>query len=161
MLRSPLFNSIVAIAVTLTAATFAEAQNTGYRPQTAMGALGQTGVLYPTAPTGYRVAARSGVGAQSARPMGNTAKPFNMAQGGPTISPYLNLFRDEDQRAAPNYYTFVRPMQDQADSVRMQQMQMQQLQRQVQQTSYAAPTGATSGGARYGHTGHYYGGWKR
>jgi hypothetical protein len=163
MLRSPMLRLIAAIAVTLTAATFADAQMSGsYRqPQTALSALGQTGVLYPTAPTGYRVAARSGVGAQSARPIGNAAKPFNMAQGGPTISPYLNLFRDEDQRAAPNYYTFVRPMQDQADATRMQQMQMQQLQRQVQQTSYAAPTGAAAGGARYGDTGRYYGGWKR
>lgn len=166
MLRSPLrrstlFSSISAIAVTLTAAAFAEAQSTGYRPQTAMGALGQTGVLYPTAPVGYRVAAQNGGGAQRTRPMGNAAKPFNMAQGGPTISPYLNLFRDEDKWAAPNYHTFVSQQRDQADANRLQQMQMQQMQRQVQQTSYAAPTGATSGGARYGHTGHYYGGWRR
>jgi len=161
MLRLQMLRPIVAIAVTLTAATFADAQTSaGYRPQTALGALGQTGVLYPTAPTGYRVAARSGVGAQSSRALGNAPKPFNMTNSGPTISPYLNLFREEDQRAAPNYYTFVRPMQDQADATRMQQMQMQQLQRQVQQTSYAAPT-ATAGGARYGHTGHYYSGWKR
>jgi hypothetical protein len=150
-----------AIVLTFAVVSIADAQTSGgYRPQTALGALGQTGVLYPTAPAGYRVAARSGVGAQSARPMGNSAKPFNMAQGGPTISPYLNLFREEDNRAAPNYYTFVRPLQDQADSVRMQQLQMQQLQRQVQQTSYSAPTG-TAGGARYGDTRHYYGGWKR
>ncbi|QDV76049.1 hypothetical protein [Botrimarina mediterranea] len=157
-----MLRSIVAVAVTLTAASFAEAQQTSaYRPQTAMGALGQTGVLYPSAPAGYRVAATNGGGAQRTRPIGNSAKPFNMTNSGPTISPYLNLFRGDDQRSAPNYYTFVRPMQDQADAVRQQQMQMQQLQRQVQQTSYAAPSSSTAGGARYGDTGHYYGGWKR
>ena len=157
-----MLRSIVAFVVTLTAATFADAQKTGaYRPQTAMAAIGQTGVLYPSAPAGYRVAARSGVGAQGARPMSNAAKPFNMASTGPTISPYLNLFRGDEGRAAPNYNTFVRPMQDQAEATRQQQMQMQQLQRQIQQANYSAPTGATAGGARYGETGHYYGGWRR
>lgn len=153
--------SIVAVALTFAAASLAGAQGPGSYPQTALGALGQTGVLRSTAPAGYRVAARNGVGAPSSRPSGGAAKPFNYTTAGPTISPYLNLFREEDQRAAPNYYTFVRPLQEQADANRAQQMQFQQLQRQVQQTNYTTPSGAVAGGARYGDTSHYYGGWRR
>jgi hypothetical protein len=49
----------------------------------------------------------------------------------PTISPYLQLFRDRDRNPRlPNYYSFVRPMQQQ---YQMNQFQQQQLQRQSQQ----------------------------
>ena len=157
---------IAAVALTFALASLAGAQAPGSysQPRTAMGALGQTGVLRGTAPAGYRLAARNGVGAPGAGLSGGVAKPFNYTTAGPTITPYLNLFRDEDQRAAPNYYTFVRPLQEQAAANRAQQMQFQQLQRQIQQTASPAGSvsrGSVAGGARYGDTSHYYQGWRR
>lgn len=147
----------------LCVAALAEAQAPGvYQPrQTALGALGQTGVLRNSSPSGYRTAARNGVGASTAQPAGKL-KPFGYTMSsGPTVSPYLNLYRPDAERGAPNYYTFVRPVQEQADAQRLQQIQLQQLQRQVQQTSYTAPAASVAGGARYGETGHFYGGWRR
>lgn len=151
---------LAAIACT---ASIAQAQypqtGVGYR-QTAMGALGQIGVLN-NSPNGMgsRVAARNGIAQQ--RQGAPAGKPFTGVGSGPTISPYLNLFRDESQNAAPNYYAFVRPQQEQYEAARAQQAQLQQLQRQVQQTSYRAPATKVAGGARYGDTGRYYSGWRR
>lgn len=124
--------------------------------QTAMGALGQTGVL---GGGGYRVAARN----QAVRPsVGRPqAKPFAGMGAGPTVSPYLNLFREETENAVPNYYTFVRPQQDQFDANRQQQAQLQQLQRQVRQATYQSAPTNVAGGARYGDTGRFYSGWRR
>lgn len=124
--------------------------------QTAMGALGQAGVLRSN---GYRVAARTGAtppGLASAK-----VKPFAGIGSTPTISPYLNLFRDETENATPNYHAFVRPQQDQFDANRLQRAQLQQLQRQVRQATYQTPTTTVAGGARYGDTGRYYSGWRR
>jgi hypothetical protein len=97
-------------------------------------------------------------GAPAPRSMG--AKPFGNASNGTTISPYLNLFREEQSENIPNYYAFVRPQQQQMEQNRQQQMQTNRLQRQVQQAMYQAPA---SGGApgtghatRFGNTGGYY-----
>lgn len=94
-------------------------------------------------------------------PRSTGAKPFGNASNGTTISPYLNLFREERAESIPNYHAFVRPQQQQMEQNRAQQLQTQRLQRQVQQAMYQAP--ATGGGApgtghatRFGNTGGYY-----
>jgi hypothetical protein len=112
---------------------------------------------------GYRTAARTGVGLSTggAPVTAGGYKPFSGVSSGPTVSPYLNLFREGAETGAPNYYTFVRPMQDQYETNRQQVAQLQRLQRQVQQATYnATPTGV-SGGARFGYTGGYFGGVRR
>lgn len=125
--------------------------------QTAMGALGQTSVLRSN---GYRVAARTG-GATPPALAGAKVKPFAGVGSTPTISPYLNLFRDETENATPNYHAFVRPQQLQMDANRQQQAQLQQLQRTVRQATYQSPATNVAGGARFGDTGRFYSGWRR
>ena len=152
MLRNLLF----AIALTAWAAA-AEAQftPTPYGPQmTAMGSLRQ-----PPGQVGYRVAARNGVAAQSAagqRPF----KPYSNVTTTPTVSPYLNLFRDEAEGAIPNYHAFVQPQLQQQEIVRQQRRELDRLQRQVRQAGYNAPA-KVAGGARFGDTGRFYSGWSR
>ena len=86
----------------------------------------------------------------------------------PTVSPYLNLFRNRDSNPfLPNYYTFVRPMQQQQRLNQTQEQLIQQqsraigqLQTQVQQLGQGqvgqmsgplvAPTGKQSGFMRPG-----------
>lgn len=155
-----------AIAIGFVAEGFAQnaAPAASALPQTTLAALGQLDVLNRSrsaAERNYRTAARNGTGTES-RPRG-AVKPFSSVQTSPTISPYLNLFREEDVNAAPNYHAFVRPQQDQYEANRQQQAELQQLQRQVQQATYGQPTGrvGVAGGARYGYTGRYYGGWRR
>ncbi|MEQ8847015.1 hypothetical protein [Botrimarina sp.] len=154
---------LIAAALCLAAAPAALAQYPGAagqpgRPQTAMAALGQTNLLnrQPMArQAAYRVAARSG-----AAPVAQ-GKPFSAVSSSPTVSPYLNLFRSEDDRAAPNYYTFVQPQIQQNEMAQQQRMQLDRLQRQVQQASYNRPTVPSTGPARYGDTGRWYSGWQR
>lgn len=105
---------------------------------------------------------------QGGRPVGvgAAAKPHAAAAADPTISPYLNLFRTEQEDSLPNYYAFVRPHKQQIETNRTQQRQLQSLERQVQRTAYQQPT-ATGGlpptgtRARFGDTGQYYSGWQR
>lgn len=106
---------------------------------------------------GYRVASRLGTVSQPAAPV----KPFSTVTPAPTISPYLGLFREEIDDAAPNYYTFVRPQQEQQAAVLAQQAQLLQLQRQVQQATTGRVATGVAGGARFGDTGRYYSGWRR
>jgi hypothetical protein len=83
----------------------------------------------------------------------------------PTVSPYLNLFRNRDSNPfLPNYYSFVRPLQQQYRLNQTQEQLLQQqgraigqLQSQVQQLGQAqmrgplvAPTGKSSGFMRPG-----------
>lgn len=97
------------------------------------------------------------------------SKPFTGAQSDPTVSPYTNLFRDEDIDSAPNYYAFVRPQLQQQERNQQQQRQIQSLQRQVVRAAYSAPAAApttggmpgTGHGSRYGDTGQFYGSWRR
>jgi hypothetical protein len=78
----------------------------------------------------------------------------------PTISPYLQLFRNRDRNPyLPNYHAFVRPMQQQYQTNQMQQQEIQRqgqtigrLQSQVQQfqqgqftVPLVAPTGKGAG----------------
>jgi hypothetical protein len=50
----------------------------------------------------------------------------------PTVSPYLNLFR-ERTGTVPNYYTLVRPFQDQYHTNQLQQQYMRQQNQVIQQ----------------------------
>jgi TolA-binding protein len=67
--------------------------------------------------------------------------PASMAQvrryepGRPTVSPYLNLFRNDgfDNRALPNYHSLVRPLQQQHDTNQMQQRLLQQQRQTLRQ----------------------------
>lgn len=80
-------------------------------------------------------------------------KPFQGHVRGAPLSPYLNLFIDNDVSELPNYHAFVRPLQQQRASVESQQRDIRQLDRRVQQASYNA-NGSGAGGARTPATGH-------
>ncbi len=102
-----------------------------------------------------------GVGSMSQR--SNARQPGTATD--PTLSPYLNLFREEREDSLPNYYTFVRPVQQQVETNRNQQSQLQGLQRQVQRTAYQAPVAGTlpptGTRSRFGDTGQYFSGFNR
>ncbi|MCA9240705.1 MAG: hypothetical protein KDA37_10915 [Planctomycetales bacterium] len=106
---------------------------------------------------------------QGGTPVGAASynKPFDGQQQDPTISPYLNLFREDLEESLPNYYTFVRPYQQQIETNRQQQQRLQGLQQKVQRASYQTPAGAsgslppTGTRARFGDTGQFYSGWRR
>jgi hypothetical protein len=53
----------------------------------------------------------------------------------PTVSPYLNLFR-EQRSPIPNYYTLVRPFQNQYQVNQQQQQYMQRQNQAIQQLQY-------------------------
>lgn len=107
---------------------------------------------------------RSAIQPATAGPLQHNGKPFQSASAGPTVSPYLNLFREEQGAtdAVPSYYTFVRPQLEQQASYRQQQREIELLQRQVQGRSGASRPVAGSGTqARYFDTAQFYGGWQR
>jgi hypothetical protein len=98
------------------------------------------------------------------------SKPFETIYREPTISPYLNLYReDDDTEGAPNYHTFVRPYQDQIETNRLQQREIQRLRGQIHgiSTTIATPQygeaaiPATGTRSRYMDTAQFYGGWRR
>jgi hypothetical protein len=102
--------------------------------------------------------------------MHRQGKPFNVVYQEPTVSPYMNLYRDEgDDEGAPNYFAFVRPQMDQIEANRLQQREIQKLRGQVQgvmlpaggPSNQATSTGRTSVQARYMDTAQFYGGWRR
>lgn len=93
-------------------------------------------------------------------------KPFQAVDSGPTVSPYLNLYRNEvNANTMPNYYAFVRPQLDQIEANRKQAADMQRLQAQLQNTQSAGGsqpvmygTGDTGPApvARFGDTAQFY-----
>jgi hypothetical protein len=92
-------------------------------------------------------------------------KPFQAASGGQTVSPYLNLFRDDERHteSVPNYFTSVRPQLEQQSALEQQQRELLNMQRQAQanaQNRSAAIPGAGTQ-ARYMDTAQFYGGWQR
>ncbi|MEX2093150.1 MAG: hypothetical protein WD971_10760, partial [Pirellulales bacterium] len=108
---------------------------------------------------------RSAIQPASTGQLQHNGKPFQTAASGPTISPYLNLFRDErgSAEAVPSYYTFVRPQLEQQAAFQQQQRESQQLKRQGQagpQYRQAVMPGAGTQ-ARYMDTAQFYGGWQR
>ncbi len=64
-------------------------------------------------------------------------KPFGNIQREPTVSPYLNLFRDEnDDDQVPNYFTLVRPQLEQQQENRSQVRELQKLKQMVRTLEY-------------------------
>ena len=59
-------------------------------------------------------------------------KPFTYVSQRPTVSPYLNLLRQDTGEAAPNYYSLVKPQIDQIDFNQQQMRQNQQMARRMQ-----------------------------
>jgi hypothetical protein len=113
-----------------------------------------------------RTAARPAAPASARTP----SKPFQGVQNAPTVSPYLNLDRDEnDDEVAANYFAFVRPQTEQFEANRMQQIEMQRMQRQVQSGSAtvatpqrgAAAISQTGSSTRFMDTAQFYGAWQR
>lgn len=84
----------------------------------------------------------------------SAGKPFQGVSASPTVSPYLNLFREEISTELPNYYTFVRPMQEQLQTNRSQQQELTRLQRQVQSMPYGSPSSGMRSTGRLPDTGH-------
>lgn len=108
---------------------------------------------------------RSAIQPATAGPLQHNGKPFQTASTGPTVSPYLNLFRDEREAgdSIPSYYTIVRPQLEQQATFEQQQREIQQLQRQVQGGTQSRATTVQGNGmqARYMDTAQFYGGWQR
>jgi hypothetical protein len=113
---------------------------------------------------------RTPIRSAPALPMQRQLKPFNTVYRDPTVSPYLNLYRsEEDNEAAPNYFAFVRPQLEQLEANRVQQREIQQLRGQLQSMSptVVSPGYQSSGmpgtgtPARYMDTAQFYGGWRR
>ena len=102
------------------------------------------------------------VGGSSAARRPRGAKPFTAVRPDPTVSPYMNLFLEEDRFAAPNYFAFVRPQLQQLNTNRLQQQEFQQLRRGlrgVELTSGSqplSPGGQAIHQARFQNTGHFY-----
>jgi hypothetical protein len=98
-------------------------------------------------------------------PLPHNGKPFQTASTGPTISPYLNLFRDESENSEslPSYFSFVRPQMEQQAANQQQQSEIASLQREMQRGAQtrAAHTPGAGVPARYMDTAQFYGGWQR
>ncbi len=92
-------------------------------------------------------------------------RPFSRITSRPTVSPYLNLFREEDDESAPNYFAFVRPQQRQIETNERHQREMERLERRLRSAESVTPSAVGSGGlpttgrtaARFGDTGQFYG----
>jgi len=105
-------------------------------------------------------------------------RPFTAIKRRPSVSPYLNLFRDEINDTSANYHAYVRP---QLEQQRVNDRQRHEVQRsrgqlagdargQVRQASATAPINraapamrgrpapSTSNVARFGDTGQFFGG---
>jgi hypothetical protein len=102
------------------------------------------------------------------RPLRGPTKPFQNVNQEPTLSPYINLYREEEDADLPNYFTYVRPQMEQLQLNQLQQRELQQLRGQVQNMSPPAAgtqyqsMRAPGGGApaRFMDTAQFYGGWR-
>jgi hypothetical protein len=72
----------------------------------------------------------------------------------PTVSPYINLFRN-DRGPLPNYHLYVRPVLQQQSINAQQGQAVQQLEQGLRQTQ-ATPLGPTGIGGGYRNFSHYY-----
>lgn len=110
----------------------------------------------PTRPSYIRPATATGSGTLG------SAKPFQGVDryGTPTVSPYLQLFRQEIEEAAPNYHAFVRPQLERQQERQRQQRDALQA-RPVRRTSTASTPSAGLHSSRFRNTGRYYSGWQR
>jgi hypothetical protein len=80
-------------------------------------------------------------------------KPFASRSSSPTISPYMNLFRDDITGDSDNYNTLVRPQLQQQQVNRSMQVQTQAIDRHVQSLA-AKPAFNPQGSASQSPTGH-------
>jgi hypothetical protein len=90
----------------------------------------------------------SGPRIQSLSPS-RTAKPFSSVSSSPTVSPYLNLFREDlDGSGDFNYQTLVRPQFQQLATNQQFQRQSNEISQRVQaisaQSAYGNPAGSES-----------------
>jgi len=96
------------------------------------------------------------------QPMKRVGKPFETVQSEPTISPYLNLYRDSERGASvPSYFTMFKPQMDQLEQNRMQQRDMQKLRGQLQNISSGGQSGVSRSSAHYMDTAQFYRGMQR
>ncbi|QDU59123.1 hypothetical protein [Aeoliella mucimassa] len=103
-------------------------------------------------------------GVSSPPPVRRVSKPFSGGvSSSPTISPYLNLFREESSEELPNYHAFVRPMLQQQQTNTMNQRELNTLQSEVRQASYQQSSATSNGGVpitghgtRYMNTSGFY-----
>ncbi|MEX0937915.1 MAG: hypothetical protein WDZ59_08630 [Pirellulales bacterium] len=99
-----------------------------------------------------------GVGGRYLSDLGNTApsvqKPFVNVEPRPTVSPYVNLGRDNEDLTLPTYQTLVRPFVQQREINERQQLEIQQLNRQFNnaRTDFQLQQQLGAGGLR--PTGH-------
>jgi hypothetical protein len=108
---------------------------------------------------------RTAIQPSSTSQISYNGKPFQATQTGPTISPYLNLFRDETERSesVPSYYSYVRPQLEQQATSQQQQREILSLQRQIQTGGRLPATSVPGAGtqSRFMDTAQFYGGWRR
>jgi hypothetical protein len=113
---------------------------------------------------------RTPIQASQLKPMFRQVKPFQTIYQSPSVSPYLNLHREEsNNEGAPNYFAFVRPQIEQIDANKRQLREIQQLRGQLQgisstvirpqyETNAMPGTGSSS---RFMDTAQFYGGLRR
>lgn len=89
-----------------------------------------------------------------------SAKPFRAVDphAAPTVSPYLQLFRQEFEEAAPAYHAYVRP---QLEQQRQRRQSLAQRPAPVRRPTTAAVPTAGVHSQRFGNTGSFYSGWQR
>lgn len=101
----------------------------------------------------------------AALPKHPRGKPFQGVQNDPTVSPYLNLYRSDDNaNNLPNYFAFVRPQLEQIETNRQQTAELQKLRGQVQNMSSGGagqPSTNMPSSARYMDTAQFYRGMRR
>ena len=96
-------------------------------------------------------------------------KPFQTEFERPTVSPYLQLHREDLDGTLPNYFAFVRPQIQQQELLEQQRTELQTIHRRLQQSGrQAATAGAGSAPgtagppatyhARFLNTGGYFSG---
>ena len=84
------------------------------------------------------------------------AKPFGGRVADPTLSPYLNLYREEDSATLPNYHMFVRPQLRQQETNRRQQRELSNIQNRLQTVTYGTNGPSSAGAPATGHSTRYF-----
>ena len=144
--------------------------------QTSSAFRGMQPAVGPARPIQASTAAYSTASVQLARPSLAAApmhavpqtKPFQTIHQRPTISPYLQLHREELEDTLPNYFAFVRPQIQQQELIRQQQLELQNIHQRLQRTATQAPVSGPSADpsatqpqsfhARFLNTGNYFSG---
>ena len=126
-----------------------------------VGYVGQSSAGMPSGGTGGLTS-----GATSPLAPSRSAKPFSSVSSSPTVSPYLNLFREDlDGSSDFNYQTLVRPQLQQQQFNQQFQRDNMELNQKVQsisaQSDYKNPAGSetqypTGHQTVFGYYGRYY-----